>query len=265
MGLLLRQTERIYQMSILPPNKPQKARKVPRNFFIFGDTMSGKSYLAERFPDPLFINTDGNSEMNTAPSIQIRNERDAQGKLTKSVIDALDEIILALKNENHGFKTVVIDVIDDLVTMLEQAICYENDVRALSDIPYGKGYSSFNSALQEFVIELKALPLNVVYISRIMQVGEGATTKEVPSLKTKYYNVVNGNCDLVIETKRVGRNYIRRVTDRRIHYLRTDIDDQSILRVLDNVTGVFDRPTTTTRQKQQEIVKNIEQQEKGED
>lgn len=252
-------------MSILPENKPQKPRKVPRNFFIFGDTMSGKSYMAERFPDPLFLNTDGNSEMNTAPSLQIRNIRDSHGKLKQSVIDQMDQVILALRNERHGYQTVVIDVIDDLVTMIEQAICYENDVRALSDIPYGKGYSAFNSALQEFVIELKALPLNVVYISRIAQAGEGATQKDVPSLKTKYYNVVNGNCDLVIETKRVGRNYVRRVTDRRIHYLRTDIDDQKILRVLDNVTGVFDKPTNTTKEKQQEIVKNIEQQEKGED
>ena len=51
------------KVSILPPlNRQKKVRRIPRNFFIFGDTMSGKSYLAERFPVPLFLNTDGNSE-----------------------------------------------------------------------------------------------------------------------------------------------------------------------------------------------------------
>ena len=58
--------------SVLPPIKPKTVRKAPQNFFIFGDTMSGKSYLAEHFPTPLFLNTDGNSEMIPAQDIQLR-------------------------------------------------------------------------------------------------------------------------------------------------------------------------------------------------
>ena len=138
-------------MSILPPNKPQKARRVPRNYFIYGDTMSGKSYLAERFPSPLFLNTDGNSEMNTAPSIQLKNVRKSDGSLKESVIDQLDKIILALGTEKHGYKTVVIDVVDDVVTLIEQAICYDNEVETLGDVPYGKGYAQFNTVFQAFV------------------------------------------------------------------------------------------------------------------
>lgn len=191
-------------MSILPPNKPQKARRVPRNYFIYGDTMSGKSYLAERFPSPLFLNTDGNSEMNTAPSIQLKNIRKSDGSLKESVIDQLDKIILALGTEKHGYKTVVIDVVDDVVTLIEQAICYDNEVETLGDVPYGKGYAQFNTVFQAFVTELKALPLNTVYISRLMMLTDESSghTEDRPSLKQKYYNVVNGNCDLVIETKR---------------------------------------------------------------
>lgn len=245
------------KVSILPPlNRQKKVRRIPRNFFIFGDTMSGKSYLAERFPVPLFLNTDGNSEMIPAQDIQLSNVRDAQGKLKRSVIDQLDEIILELKAKNPGYKTIVIDVIDDLTVMIEQAICYENDVQSLADIPYGKGYSAFNSVLQSFVVELKSLPMNVVYISRVAK--EGDSDVEVPSLKTKYYNIVNGNCDLVIQTKRRGKNYIRRVTDRRTHYVREEIDDKDILRILDNVVGVFDKPVKTPIKEQKKIVDKIE-------
>ena len=245
------------KVSILPPlNRQKKVRRIPRNFFIFGDTMSGKSYLAERFPVPLFLNTDGNSEMIPAQDIQLSNVRDAQGKLKRSVIDQLDEIILELKTRNPCYKTIVIDVIDDLTVMIEQAICYENDVQSLADIPYGKGYSAFNSVLQSFVVELKSLPMNVVYISRVAK--EGDSDVEVPSLKTKYYNIVNGNCDLVIQTKRRGKNYIRRVTDRRTHYVREEIDDKDILRILDNVVGVFDKPVKTPIKEQKKIVDKIE-------
>ncbi|WP_323059141.1 AAA family ATPase [Limosilactobacillus reuteri] len=249
-------------MSILPPNKPQKARKIPRNYFIYGDTMSGKSYLAERFPAPLFLNTDGNSEMNTAPSIQLKNVRKSDGSLKKSIIDQLDEIILALGTENHGYKTVVIDVIDDVVTLIEQAICYDNGVETLGDVPYGKGWSQFNTVFQAFVTELKALPLNTVYISRLMTLTDETSghTEDRPSLKQKYYNVVNGNCDLVIETKRFGDRYIRMVKDRRIHYVKDDITDPAILRVLEHVNGVFDKPKTTSIKEQNEIVNKIKNQ-----
>ena len=249
-------------MSILPPNKPQKARKIPRNYFIYGDTMSGKSYLAERFQAPLFLNTDGNSEMNTAPSIQLKNVRKSDGSLKKSIIDQLDEIILALGTENHGYKTVVIDVIDDVVTLIEQAICYDNGVETLGDVPYGKGWSQFNTVFQAFVTELKALPLNTVYISRLMTLTDETSghTEDRPSLKQKYYNVVNGNCDLVIETKRFGDRYIRMVKDRRIHYVKDDITDPAILRVLEHVNGVFDKPKTTSIKEQNEIVNKIKNQ-----
>ncbi len=170
-------------MSILPENKVHKPKSTPRNFFIFGKTMSGKSYLAERFPNSLIFNTDDNSESGIRPAIQLRNQRNAKGKLTQSIIDQLDEYLLALQTENNTYETIVIDVIEDVVFMLEQAICMENDVKALSDIPYGKGYAMFNAALIGLVTELKQLNMNVVYISRAVTTGEGITEHEIPALK----------------------------------------------------------------------------------
>lgn len=240
---------------ILPnPSTKKVVRRVPQNFFIFGATMSGKSYLAEKFPVPLFLNTDGNSEMMPAQDIQLRNVRNKKGDLEKSVIEQLDQIILELQANNPGYKTVVIDVIDDLAVMIEQAICLKSGAATLADVPFGKGYAAFNSVLQSLVVNLKALPLNVVYISRIAQKGEGEIKEDIPSLKTKYYNIVNGNCDLVIQTTRRGRNYIRRVTDRRTNYVRDDITDKDILRILDNVVGVFDKPINTKIEDQKKLI-----------
>lgn len=229
-------------MSILPEDKPQHPTPQPHNFFIWGATMSGKSYFASFFPHPLSLNTDGNSEQGTAPSIQVRNIRDKDGSLKQSVIDQLDQIITELQSSNNTFQTVIVDVIDDICVMLEQAICIDNNVQALSDIPYGKGYAMFNSVLQQFVMDLKALPMNVIYVSRELQTVDEQTGQVdyQPSLKPKYYNIVNGNCDLVIHTQKFGKdNYTRTVTDRRTKYKKDNIKDARIKKLLESCSDMF--------------------------
>lgn len=235
----------------LPKVEKMEPKSQPHNFFIWGATMSGKSYFSSFFPNPLVLNTDGNSEQGSAPSIQIRNIRDEHGNLKQSAIKQLDDIITALqaenpkRPENQQFKTVVIDVIDDICVMIEQAICLEAKVQALSDIPYGKGYAMFNTALQQFVMDLKALPMNVIYISRELSITDentGVTTFE-PSLKTKYYNIVNGNCDVVIRTKKIGdgqnASYFREVKALRTMYSPANITDPRVLKLLESCSGMF--------------------------
>lgn len=226
----------------LPKDEKVTPVLAPHNFFIWGATMSGKSYFASFFPHPLVLNTDGNSEQGTAPSIQIRNIRDKNGNLKQSAVKQLDDVITALQTDKHTFKTVVVDVIDDICVMIEQAICIDNGVQSLSDMPYGKGFALFNSILQQFVMDLKALPMNVIYISREIEIGgdDGSSTELAPSLKTKYYNIVNGNCDLVIHTQKFGRDhYTRTITDKRAAYKPEDIKDERVSQLLKSCKGMF--------------------------
>lgn len=227
----------------LPKDEKLNPKTQPRNFFIWGATMSGKSYFASFFPHPLVLNTDGNSEQGTAPSIQIRNIRDQKGGLKQSAIKQLDDIVTALQATDNTFQTLIVDVIDDICVMIEQAICLDNGVQALSDIPYGKGYAMFNTVLQQFVMDLKALPMNVIYISRELAITDEQTntTDYRPSLKVKYYNIVNGNCDLVIHTQKFGKdNYTRTITDRRTKYKPENITDARIKKLLQSCDGMFD-------------------------
>lgn len=248
-------------MSILPENKPQTPLDTPRNYFIWGPTMGGKSFLASQFPNPVIFNTDGNAEANTVPSVQLRNIKDTNGKIKRSVINQLDKLITALQTEKHTYETVVLDVIDDIVVMIEQYICDKEGVETLGDIPYGKGYAAFTNIFQQLVIELKSLPMNVIYISRNATKLEGTTEIEIPSLKEKHQNIVNGNCDLSIQCKKVGKNYIRVAKARRKDYMRDQVDDKTILAILDTITGVFGRTPKTTKKQQNEIVKQLEQNE----
>lgn len=247
-------------MSILPPNKPTKTVDTPKNFFIYGATMNGKSYLASEFPNPLFLDTDGNASANPYPSIQLRNVRGKNGKISESVVDQFDQIITELQTTKHGFETVVLDVIDDIVVMIEQYICDREDVETIGDIGYGKGYAAFSNIFNALVIELKALPINVIYVSRIATREENNVSYEIPSLKEKHVNVVNGNCDYMIQAKKVGKNYLRIVKEKRKNYQRDNIDDERILEILDTLTGAFDRSQRTNKKKQDEIVKKLEEE-----
>ncbi len=255
----------------LPENKPQIPKDTPRNYFIYGETMSGKSYLANEFPKPIVLNTDGNAEANSVPSIQLLNEKDTSGRITNSVIKQLGEILLALQTQKHSYETVIVDVIDDVIEMIKIAVCYELTpagkprLKSLSEIPYGKGYDFFNQAVTELVIDLKALPMNVIYISR--QISEyddnGNATKDKPSLKDKYVNLINGNSDLMIHTEKIGNNYNREVDRKRKSYYADQVDDKKILKILTTIRGalspaknkpaVEEKPTT-----KQETKKEVE-------
>ncbi|HCT97086.1 MAG TPA: alpha/beta hydrolase [Aerococcus urinaeequi] len=247
-------------MSILPPNKPTKTVDTPKNFFIYGATMNGKSYLASEFPNPLFLDTDGNASANPYPSIQLRNVRGKNGKISESVVDQFDQIITELQTTKHGFETVVLDVIDDIVVMIEQYICDREGVETIGDIGYGKGYAAFSNIFNALVIELKALPINVIYVSRIATREENNVSYEIPSLKEKHVNIVNGNCDYMIQAKKVGKNYLRIVKEKRKNYQRDNIDDERILEILDTLTGAFERSQRTNKKKQDEIVKKLEEE-----
>lgn len=245
----------------LPENKPQVPKDTPRNFFIYGETMSGKSYLANEFPNPIVLNTDGNAEANSVPSIQLVNEKNSQGRITNSVIKQLSEILLALQTQKHSYETVVIDVIDDVIEMIKIAVCDELTpsgkprIKSLSEIPYGKGYDFFNQAITELVIDLKALPMNVIYISR--QISEyddnGNATKDKPSLKDKYVNLINGNSDLMIHTEKIGNNYNREVDRRRKAYYVDQVDDKAILKILSTVRGALDPAKDTNKTKKEKV------------
>ena len=250
----------------LPENKPRIPKDTPRNFFLYGETMSGKSYLANEFPSPLVLNTDGNAEANSVPSIQLVNEKNEQGRITNSVIKQIGEILLALQTQKHSYKTVVIDVIDDVIEMIKIAVCDELTpqgkprLKSLSEIPYGKGYDFFNQAITEMVIDLKALPMNVIYISR--QVSEyddnGNATKDKPSLKDKYVNLINGNSDLMIHTEKIGNNYNREVDRKRKTYYADQVDDKDILKILSTIRGAVEAPKKTSKAselKNDELVK----------
>lgn len=251
-------------MGVLPENKRKVAKETPRNFVIYGGTMHGKTYFADEFPNPLNLNTDGNAAMIETPSLNIANQRNKKGEIVKSASDYLSDIILELETTNHSYETVVIDVIDDVITMFEQEITEEHNVKSVGDIAWGKGHQMLEMMVRVLVMRLKELSMkkqiNILYLSRLTVIEEDDVEKHLPSLKLKWLNIVNGNSDYTILCRKIGKNYIRKVESKRKNYARDKVDDEQIASLLDTVVGAFDKSKKTKTADAKKIVAEQDKQ-----
>ena len=214
---------------ILPANEQKTADVTPKNILIWGESMSGKTYLAKQFESPLIINTDGNASKITTPSIFIKN------------FTEFKEVIEELEKGKHTFKTLIIDLIDDLETMVINHICSLAKVESLADIAFGKGFNTFNSIWKNLMMTLTQMNMNVIFISHIVEKMDGQTSYQAPALSQKCLNACMGRCDIVIKTQKIGNNYIRLCTNKREAYKEEDIKDKKVLEILKTIKNVFQK------------------------
>ena len=212
---------------ILPANEQKTADVTPKNILIWGESMSGKTYLAKEFESPLIINTDGNASKIRTPSVFIKN------------FTEFKEVIEELEKGKHTFKTLIIDLIDDLETMVINHICSLAKVESLADIAFGKGFNTFNSIWKNLMMTLTQMNMNVIFISHIIEKMDGQTSYQAPALSQKCLNACMGRCDIVIKTQKIGNNYIRLCTSKREAYKEEDIQDKKVLEILKTIKNVF--------------------------
>lgn len=102
----------------------------PLKVVIYGPEGIGKSTFASRFPDPLFIDTEGSTtRMNVA-----RTE-------TPTSLAMLVQLLTEVRDNPPGCKTLIIDTIDWAERLCIQAVCDKNHKTGIEDFGYGKGYS----------------------------------------------------------------------------------------------------------------------------
>ena len=212
---------------LLPANKPKDKDITPKMFFIWGQSMSGKTYLARQFPNPLIINTDGNAKKVDTPSVEIQD------------FETFVKVLQEIEEGKHEFKTIIIDLVDDIKTMMERYICKSLEIEDLADAGYGKAFSKAKSTWQKLMLRLNHLPYNVIFISHIVEITENNQTFEKPSLEQKYYNMCMGRCDMSIKCRKVGQTYLQLCDSKRDNYNESDVKDKNVKEILKNVKGVF--------------------------
>lgn len=153
---------------MLPENKKrdvQTSKKV--KLYLYGSPMSGKTTFANKFPEVLMLNTDGNIQYVDAPFIAIRDEITIEGRIKKVKYawevfkESVDEIIAG----QHSYKTIVIDLIEDVYEACRVYMYNKLEIEHESDAGYGKGYDIIKT---EFLTTMKRVlnsDYNIILLS----------------------------------------------------------------------------------------------------
>lgn len=124
-----------------------KISKPPR-ILIYGESGLGKSTFGSLAPNPVFI--------------QIEDGLDAMDVQTFEKVENYDMLISQLEQvatEEHDFKTLVIDSIDWLESIIWNQVCLESNVKNINSAlgGYGKGYSAAVDFFREYLDALDFL------------------------------------------------------------------------------------------------------------
>lgn len=123
----------------------------PPRILLYGPEKGGKTTLASEFPNPVFLQTEqgtGRLKLNSFGKLQSFTE--------------VDQAIQALYQEDHKYKTVVLDSVTALQTLIWVETGERGDEKGvkrkrIEDFGYGKGYSYALIVWQEFLEGIMAL------------------------------------------------------------------------------------------------------------
>ena len=201
---------------LLPENKRRNIESTTKKVvWIYGSPFSGKTTFANHFPDPIMLNTDGNIKFVDAPFISIKDEVKKNGRMIerKMAWDTFKEVISELELKENTFKTIVVDLLEDVYEYCRRYICNERGWDHESD----DSFKAYDIVRTEFLTTLKRLMNldyeNIVLISHIdtgkdiTKKGGDKITKIAPNLNEKIANKVAGMVDIVARCIAEDKNY----------------------------------------------------------
>ena len=190
----------------LPDNKKRdKVIDTKPDLWIYADSYVGKSTFVDKFDDLLFINTDGNIDNTESPFVLIRNEKKQEGRLIKTKFgwETFIEVIDSLETQENTFKTIAIDLVEDLRDLCRLYVFDKYNWEHESDGGFGKGWQMVSSEFNTAMKRLKSLGYQIVYISKEkreeVKLRNGNTrTIFTPNIDDKTANVLSGTVDLTV-------------------------------------------------------------------
>jgi len=145
-------------MAISMANLRRVTATEPPRVLIYGPAGLGKTTLASEFPAPVFLQV----ENGTPKGVEL----DTFGHL-QSYQEVMGYLQL-LYNDEHNFRTVVIDSLDKLEPLVWEATCERERFDSIEAPGYGKGYVAADHEWRELIKWcgwLRQIGMNVVFIA----------------------------------------------------------------------------------------------------
>lgn len=199
--------ERKETTMLLPKNEKRNIDRIEKKvIWLYGAPFSGKTFLANKFPEPLMLNTDGNIKFVDAPYLAIKDQVTVEGRIVKrkQAWEYFKEIIEELEKKQNDFKTIVIDLLEDTYEHCRAFEYGELGIDHESDAGFGKGYDMIRKEFLDTIKRLTNLDYeNIILISHedstkniTKKSGESTTTIR-PNIQEKIASKIAGMVDIV--------------------------------------------------------------------
>lgn len=191
---------------LLPSSERRNIEKIEKKVvWLYGAPFSGKTSLADKFPNPINLNTDGNIKFVTMPYLAIKDEVKVEGRQTKRTLawEIFKQAISELEKKDNDFKTLVVDLLEDTYEHCRVFIYDRENITHESD----NSFKFYDVVRTEFLSTLKRL-MNLDY-ENIILISHEDTSKDItkksgdkitsikPNLQEKVANKVAGMVDIV--------------------------------------------------------------------
>lgn len=272
---------------LLPVNERRNIEKISkRTVWIYGKPFSGKTTFANKFPDPLMLNTDGNIKFVDAPYIPIKDEVKVEGRMTKRTFawQKFKDVIAELEKKDNTFKTIIVDLIEDTYEYCRLYMYDQMGITHESD----DSFRAWDKVRTEFLSTLKRL-MNLDYENIILISHEDASkdltkrggdkiTSIKPNIQEKAANKIAGMVDIVARIVAEDNKRILSFKSDEVVFgggrLTTnaseiDLNYDEFIEVYDEANKNISNSTTsevktTSRRKSSRTEENVEEQPKEE-
>ena len=253
----------IFRMEDEKMNLPKNERMpsdtiIKRKMWFYGAPFSGKTYLANMFPDMLLMSTDGNYTQlpdGIPPHIDIKNEVSVEGRITKTKLawETFKEVIAELEKGGNDFRTIVLDLMEDTYESCRLYMYDKLNITHESD----DSYRAWDKVRLEFLSTIKRF-FNLNYENLIVISHEDTTndltkrsgdkiTSIRPNIQPKAALKLAGMVDFVARV--VNDNGVRTVSFKADEVTfgggRLNISNVEIPCTLDAILDLYDGNVTT--------------------
>lgn len=122
--------------------------------------------------------------------------------------EAFVTVVDDLVKPGHPFKTVVVDMADDVWKFADLFAAEKKGMVAAGLIEYGKGTAEAEGLFRREIGRLLATDLGVWFLSHTETVEEGQVTRYMPKLDKRVRTYVQGACQFVLLAETLGKKRV---------------------------------------------------------
>ncbi len=161
----------------------------PKTMLLYGAPKVGKTTALSQLEDCLIIDTENGANMVDGYIETVSNREE--------LISLLQEA-----KEGHEYKYAAIDTIDKIAIWAEKAICEQENVTAIADLAFGKGFGMVREKVLNTVNILKEIFPHVIIIghrkwAKAVVDSKAIVEPESLDLTGKLKNMLMADCDAI--------------------------------------------------------------------